>query len=235
MVLRSSRSALIALALLLATSCSETAKQPAAPADDFLGFGSELAPVEDSVWDQSWRAPDVKWQNWTELHIAPIVADHLGEAAWCNDCALDELPEKRSELAKLFHQKIETAFREDADHMLEPVDAVGAKTVVLELAIIDVVPARSWFNARGTAPAGLSGHGSIAIEGRILDGKTGRLLSTFADREDCAADLLAGANADWCCHAPLLFDRWATRLVGLAHAAKEGRLGSTSSVPTHSW
>jgi hypothetical protein len=235
MVLRSSRSALLALALLFATACSETAKQPEAPADDFLGLGSELAPVENSVWDQSWRAPDVKWQGWTELHVAPIVADHLGEAAWCSDCALDELPAKRTALGNAFRQKIEAAFREDAGHLLEPVAAVGPKTVVLEIAIVDVVPARSWFNARGAAPAGLSGHGSVAIEGRILDGKTGRLLSTFADREDCAADLLGDAHVDWCCHAPVLFDRWAARLVGLAHAAKDGRLGNTSTVPTQSW
>ncbi|MBL8897654.1 MAG: DUF3313 family protein [Planctomycetes bacterium] len=235
MVLHASRAALSALALILATSCSETAKQPEAPADDFLGFGGQLAPVEDSVWDQSWRAPDVKWQGWTELHVAPIVAEHLGEAAWCSDCALDELPTKRAELAESFREKIELAFREDPLHVLEPVREVGAKTVVLEIAIVDVVPARSWFNARGAAPAGVSGHGSIAIEGRILDGRTGRLLSTFADREDCAADLVSGANADWCCHAPLLFDRWSQRLVGLAHAAKEGRLGNTTAVPTHSW
>lgn len=234
MLQRTSLAALLFLGLGC-TSCSETAERPAAPADDFLGLGGDLAPVDHSVWDQSWRAPDVRWQGWTELRIAPIATEHLGEAAWCSECDLEDLASKRAALAASFRQKIEAAFVEDPQRLLKPVPKVGAKTVVLEIAIVDVVPPRSWFNARGAAPAGLTSHGSIAIEGRILDGKTGRLLSTFADREDCAADLLEGSHTDWCCHAPLLFDRWATRLVGLAHAAKEGRIGNAATVPTQSW
>lgn len=236
MLVRSAPTSLLLAALLfLGSSCSSNKEADAPAGTDFLGMSADLEPAEDSPWDETWRAPGLTWQGWTELHIPPIVTAAVGDAMWCQECEVEDAEAKLEALATAFRTRIENNFATDPQRLLKPVKRVGDKTIVLELAIIDIVPARTWFNARGAAPAGLSGHGSIAIEGRITDGKSGRLISVFSDREECAADLLDGASTDWCCHAPLLLERWAERLVALAHAAKEGRIGHTTHVPTQSW
>ena len=76
--------------------------------------------------------------------------------------------------------------------MKEVVDQVAEDSFVLELAVVDVVPTKVLINATGAAAGFLvpggglirhAGTGSIAIEGIIRDGKSGRAIAAFKDRE----------------------------------------------------
>jgi hypothetical protein len=63
--------------------------------------------------------------------------------------------------------------------------------LVVELALVELVPSNAYWNAGATAAgfvipgAGLlsaAGAGSIAIEGRLRDGGTSKIIATFKDR-----------------------------------------------------
>jgi hypothetical protein len=102
----------------------------------------------------------------------------------------------------------------------------SSDTVVLELAIVELVPTASAQNAAASVAGlfvpgggllGIGASGSIAIEGRITDSATGEILVEFADRAKDKAAPVDLAGFKWYSRSKENIDDWAKQFAELAH------------------
>ncbi len=64
-----------------------------------------------------------------------------------------------------------------------PINEADEKTLVLKIAIIELVPIKKIMLGLGLIGDGSLKGGSIAIEGQLRQGKTHQVLATFSDRQ----------------------------------------------------
>ena len=142
-------------------------------------------------------------------------------------------------MAEYTRQAFVRAAENDPNHRFTVVekDHVGDKTLILELAIVQLVPAKAVLNAigyvtwvptvvalGGSAATGSqdTGKGVVAIEGRIRDGKTGEITGMFADREHPPTAIVDLKALNWWAPAKTIVDQWARQLVALANRPPGG-------------
>ncbi|MFA5203701.1 MAG: DUF3313 domain-containing protein [Lentisphaeria bacterium] len=200
----------------LTTGCHLIYKETrVAPAPDttFLpdpGRMQEQPP--EAAFQRCWIAPNVNWGRYHKVIVAPVNIDHLIRQSWW---------ERQSYVEKLgFYQGdcrriadyLGKVFRDelaaDPQHRCQVTEVPGPDTLRLELALVELVPTKAVMNSIeevtkmampmliSTAMGPLSelNAGSIAIEAKLVDSRTGRVLAMFADREkaEMAAFDLAG-------------------------------------------
>ena len=116
--------------------------------------------------------------------------------------------------------------------------------MIIELAITELVPAKAWFNTAATAAgfvipgAGLlsfAGKGSVAIEGRVRDGKTGEVLATFADREKDKSAPINLASMSWYQSGKQNVDDWADQIAELLHTPRSHDVTDSSPFTLLPW
>ena len=113
----------------------------------------------------------------------------------------------------------------------------GSRTVILEMALVELVPTKVWLN---TVTVGLTtgtpvNRGTVAIEGRIRDGASGKVIATFADREVSKASIVNRADLTWYFHAHRIIDEWAAQLVALVNARESEIVKRSSPFTLKPW
>ena len=97
-------------------------------------------------------------------------------------------------------------------------------TMILELALVELVPTKAFIHAvanfigfliPGAQTIGLTGSGSVAIEGRIRDADTGKVIFKFADRQQDKTSIVSIKDITWHGHAEEIIDDWAREFVEL--------------------
>jgi hypothetical protein len=82
----------------------------------------------------------------------------------------------------------------------------GPSTLVIDLSIKELVPAKKYWNATATAAGfvipgagllGAAGKGSIVIDGQVYDGATGNILAGFTTRESDDTALINTSQFSW--------------------------------------
>lgn len=192
------------IALLLAvpvltgafTACQFLDATPAANS----GFNPSTAPTKtraefvQQAWvDKAYRGKSVK-DHFTAVYVAPVNTSHMSAQSWWQQ----QTGARKAELAsdtKALAKRMQDQFKKDVANY--PGDNIplasgpGKGVLVVELALVELVPSNAYWNAGATAAgfvvpgAGLlsaAGAGSIAIEGRLRDGSTNRVFATFKDR-----------------------------------------------------
>jgi len=114
---------------------------------------------------------------------------------------LDEEKQDMADFAKYTEDAFKKAIKEDPNKRFQLVDKPGPNTLVLEIALVKVVPGKpikgALKNAANLTPIGAiimplkmgkqgytdsPGQASVAIEGRLTDSRTGEYFAMFADR-----------------------------------------------------
>ena len=97
-------------------------------------------------------------------------------------------------------------------------------TMIVELALVEVVPTKAFIRSAadiigyfvpGVQTIGLTGSGSVAIEGRIRDAHTGEIVFKFADREQDKTSIVNIEDFSWHGHVKEIVDDWAREFVEL--------------------
>lgn len=148
--------------------------------------------------DEVWVSPALKGKAphelFSKVYFAPVSVGNLKRQGWWTAQSAvkqQQLDADARKLARHFKQSLEQAARNDPGRRLSVVGAPGPDTLVVEMAITELVPAKAYWNAAATTAGfvvpgagllGAAGSGAIAIEGRALDGNTGKVLATFRDR-----------------------------------------------------
>jgi hypothetical protein len=198
------------------------------PHPELLSKDANL-PFQRTYWDNKFDP-----NNYNEIFIAPVNTDYLkNEGFWegLNLAYLDKekLKKEIGDLADYAHKSFIKAFTEDPNHRFTVVDTAGPNTLVLETALVQVVPSRTVVGVIGcvspatvavvgTAAGAMSksqdiGKGVVAIEGRFRDGRTREIVGMFADCEHPKYAFLDFKAINWWAPAKIIIDDWGKQLV----------------------
>jgi len=187
-------------AALLATvlpSCQLLVPAPAADS----GFNPRTTATANSraaflqqVWiADSYRGKPVS-EQFSSVYIAPVSTRFMAEQSWWQQqtpMRQESLSEDTRAIATRMRQQFMAAIINNRAHKISLARAPGPGVLVIELALVELVPSKAYWNAAATAAGfavpgagflSIAGRGSIAIEGRARDGATNSIIATFKDR-----------------------------------------------------
>ena len=246
------------------TRCNFIPLKPFSRAYCLLSFGCSASPAPDAGFLQDTKLlkadkavpfnriyinPAYRDKSYTEIYVAPVNIDYmLAENIWEKAALANISQADVNKNAALLANYLRTAFikacKDDPHNKFKPVDKPGPNTLVLEMAIVQLVPSKSELQALSLVPVGYfgiaseavmfggsaltqsedQGKGVIAIEARTRDGPNGGIVSMFADREHPPLALLDIKSLFWWESAKPICDGWARQFVELANHPKEGKI-----------
>ena len=232
-------------------------KTAPAPDTGFLQEPERMTPQRERFpFDRVWVKPGVQKEDYDYLVISPVNTQYLMEnTGWkaANPGNID-LENSAREMAQYTEETFREAFRNDKRKGVRLADQPGPRTVVLELAIVELVPSKAVLGALGLAApvAGIAGHAaaavgtaagskvaggrpSVAIEGRLKDGITGETLFMFADREEAQMRIIDLKAVTWWGHAKDIIKDWADQCVQLAKTPKDYQVKDRASFTLSPW
>ena len=233
-----------ALGVGIAAGCTWMKADPA-PDSNFLAHPEKMEEHrERAPLHRMWMEEDFHESDYDSIVVAPVDTKHvLEQSTWAqanprNIVIEDDLKDIAEEMRQIV---IET-FRETEENRFTVVDTSSDKTMILELAITELVPGKAFLGAiglaswvaPGTAPiavgagASLADDGWMAIEGRLRDGKTGKVGLMFADREGAKSRIVDFEAATWYGHARESMHDWADQFVQLANTPQDVEVEDSS-------
>lgn len=186
----------------------------------------------------SWVKPGLDKTKYTKVYIAPVNTSHMFETTdWQKGERKDQFVADVATLARFTKSAFEKSFKEDPRKRFTVVesDPKSSDTIVIELALIEVVPSKIVLNALGYTPVFFIGTAisvtraiaqdvsTVAMEARIKDSGTGDTLIMMADREQEQMAVVSVRGLTWYSHAQSIISQWASQFVALSNA-KPGEL-----------
>lgn len=208
------------MTLAIVTSGCQTKVDPA-PNAGFIN-GALLSQASDLPFQKVWRKKGVNFRSYKEIFISPVNTEFLLKMSlWEETGRGARIRQDIGELAEYAHDRLEKAFREDARYRFSVVDTPSSKSLVLELAIVELVPSKAALNVAGLIPLtaipasilGLSARSTVAFEARVRDGYSGEILGLFADRVGAKISIFNVKNYSWYSHAESILAEWAAQFV----------------------
>lgn len=219
--------------VLLFTGC----KAKEAESSGFLNQANlmthdETTPFQKTYWNKKYAKTQFK-----EVYVAPVNTDYImsqnmWEKASAANISKEQVNQNVQMMAEYTRQSFIKAIQEDPSHRYKVVNKAGPQTLILELALTQLVPSKAALQAIGYVtwvPAVVrvsgavstgsqdTGKGVVAIEGRVRDGATGEVVAMFADREAPREGIVDLKALNWWAPAKDIIDTWAKQLVQLAH------------------
>jgi len=213
-----SRFILIALTAAVLVGCKAKPIRTTA----FLGTPDGMVNVPSvKAFHILWAKPKVDWDKFKKIHVAPVNTQHLTRMGWYDKMSMGSRdPKGVRDLAEFTRKALTDAQRKNRHkYALQVVDKPDAQTLVLELAITEIVPTKAWLNAVGYAALFMAvDKGSVAMEGRCRDAGTSEVVIKFADREKGKQSLLNVKDLTWRSHAHAIIQEWAAQSVQITNA-----------------
>ena len=192
-----------------------------------------MSAPADLPFHRAWVDPAVDWQRYRRIQIAPVNTGHLLQMEWAQQVDRQEkIREDAEKLAGYAQETFVQTFRKDPNHRFEVVDRPDAETVVLELALVEIIPSKVGLNTLCYAPfvgtavrifRGMKHRSTVAFEARMRDGATGQVIAQFADREAEKAAVINVKDVTWYGHAESIIAEWAQQFVRVANR-KQGEV-----------
>ncbi len=201
----------------------------AGPAEKSQFIGDTKGMVRDTTIEavhEVWVTPDVRWEKFKKIYVAPVNIQYVREWTGWEKMSLAKFdPEDFRRLAdftrKTFIEALQNNKKENAPKVADHPDA---ETIILELAITEVVPTKAWLNTVAYAGIWMAvDKGSIAMEGRLRDGETSEIVAKFIDRERGKENILSIKDLTWYSHVKSVIVEWADQFVQAVNA-EEGEL-----------
>ena len=225
----------IMVAVLMISACStarkgQEAALSAAPAEDteFSQSADKMKEDPNRPFHRIWYDPRANSTHFTSVYVAPVNTDYLKTMSWWNQASVAGLGTDRDkdvkEIADYFRASAQKAIKEDPKHRYEVVDVATDNTLVLEMAIIELVPTKVWLNSMTQLFVGAWNHGTIAFEGRVRDGKTQEIIVAFADRQHGDSGIVSSDDYSWWAHAHEVMDDWSQDIVNSSNASPDEKV-----------
>ena len=253
------RSLIAALPLLflttLAAGCATTEEiMKAEPASD-SGFLADPERMEErrerAPFNRAWVDPAFSASDYESILVAPVDTEHvIASSTWAKtNIRQFRVEEDLADIATEFREKVIHAFSESETNRFEVVGNANDETMLLELAITELVPGKAFLGAVGLAawaaplpvgiPAGAVASfaqvGWMAIEGRVRDAKSGKVMVIFADREQSKTRVMDLRALTWYGHAHESMKDWAHQLVLLANTPSDVAVEDSSWFRLRPW
>jgi hypothetical protein len=208
-----------------------------APDAGFVPQPELLHPDKNLPFDAVWLQEGVDLNSYKKVYVAPIDTTHLLKLEWWDkvNMAPGDQKQQADELAGFFRDAVTKAFQSADGKRFEVVDAPQADALLVELAIVEVVPTKVWLNALAYVVAGALSQGTTAFEGRFRDGKTQRVVAEFKDREFGQFDLVSVNDLTWYRHSKHTIRTWCDDLVKICTRAPDQAIAPMSTVTLKPW
>ncbi len=228
---------LSALSLLSLSAAAIGCKASAAPDAGFITNPEVLREDDKMPFDAVWFKEGADFNKYKTVYVAPIDTSHLLKQDWWDkaNIAPGDQESQAKELADYFQKQVEQQFTDDDENRYQLVTTPGDDTLIVELAIVEVVPTKVWLNVIGYIAAGALDQGTTAFEGRFRDGKTKEVIAEFKDREYGQMDVVSLADFEWCRHSRHTVEVWGDDLEEVCYAPPGGSVSGMSTVTLRPW
>ena len=241
---------LVAGCLFACASCSSLETRNLSPSP-FLEHGSALQPLpQRSPFQGNWFAGrgelDDLRKTFNQIHVRPVNTSFIlfeENPAAPGRRTSSAAPEDIREMADFMDRSLRAAFSAGTRVKWSVVTSPGPRTFVLGAALVELNPTGAALNAAKSvagffipgaplvsaaisvgagAVADAAADGSIAIEVKVWNGETGKLLAEFFDRREDRSALIVNLN-DYSAYgnARRAVEEWAEHLVELLETGSE--------------
>ena len=203
---------LLALIVTQLPGCKAGAAKPAG----YTPVRRSMAEDSTLPFHRVWYAQKFDWASSNKIIVRPVNTQYVRENNWWKASGKDnvQMTKDLRQVGQTFRSEIIKAFDTRKDNRFHVTQSEGPNTLVLELAIIELVPTKGWLNAAAFVGIMMTfSKGAMAIEGRIRDAQTGEVVGAFADREQGKEALLSIRDFTWYAHASAIMKDWAKQLV----------------------
>ncbi len=241
---------LAALALFGLIGCRSFDAAPAADA----GFNriSLKMTTRAAFLHQSWLAREYRGKPvhdyFTAVYIAPVDVRYMIRQKWWQQQQQGlrnaEFTGDAQHLALLMRQKFQQAIEGYPGKSIQLANAPGPRVLVLELALVELVPSNAYLNAGATAAGmvvpgagflSMAGSGSIAIEGRARNGTNQRVIATFKDRRNDKSAPVNLGSYTWYHGAETNITDWAAEFAELLNTPPDHVVERASAITLKPW
>jgi hypothetical protein len=155
----------------------------------------QMAPREDLPFQKVWFKKDVDFKRYKSIYIPEVNTGHLLQSNWWQqNFRQGQMKEDLATMAQYLQQEFKTAFRNDPYRHFQVVEAPQKDSLILELALTELVPTNVALSVLEYAPYGggaavrvmekaTGAECTVAFEARMKDSGTGDILAMFADRQ----------------------------------------------------
>jgi Protein of unknown function (DUF3313) len=236
--------------LLVAITCLIGCRARPAPS---AGFNEEPSRMtlqpKDAAFQRLYLDPNHKWGGYTQLYVAPVnmhymMTQSFWEKASEANLSKEDVQKSADQIAEYTRQAFIKAAQNDPKKHFTVVDTpTGPNTLIVETAIVQLVPSKAVLNALGFVswiPTAVmmggstasgsedQGKGLVAIEGRVRDGASGQVVGEFADRERPPTAIVDIKSLNWWAPARKVIDNWGKQFIALSNSPT----GTVKSSPT---
>lgn len=247
----------LALAGCASTKGAEEKVLAASPAPDagFLENPERMKPNPDRApFDRYWLSPEFQWKRYTKMYVSAVDTRHVLEMSLWDSINVRTIDVKKdiADLAVEFHDDLEKAFRDDPLHhfqVLSDPNEIDDKTLVVQSALVEVVPDKAGLAILGTAAwaapvalgvplgtfAAFADQGSISFELRGRDGGTGEVVGMCADRESGPMRVLDLRTMTWYGNAHQILLDWSNELAELSNTPHDVQVKHSAYFTLKPW
>lgn len=204
------------------------------PETQFLPDPGKLQDTNGGAAQKAWKDPNVNLLNYDKVIVVPVFTEDQLQKSWLERNNIRHLLGDDQKDLLEFARYTENAFKKaiNADKRLSLASKPGPKTLILELALVKVVPGKPIIGAIGNlsnlTPFGLilmpakvgakastdsPMQASVAIEGIVRDSQTKKVIGMFADREKEKAAIFNFNDFRAYSNLKQIVDEWAMQFV----------------------
>ena len=242
--------ALITFVLVTISGCT-LLKAKEAPDSGFLPHPERLEEHRErfpfnKVWLKDYS--EQYYERYTKILIAPVDTRHIHAHDWADELSLEgkqEFQRDIKHIANYMQEKFIQSLKEDENPRYVLANSSDHKTMILELALVELIPTKAWLNVSGQVVsffvpgasfvAGQAATGSVAIEGRIRDGATNEIIAMFKDRESDQLAPIGIQDYTWYKHAEDEIDDWAAQFVEVLDTKAHHKVADSSPLTFRIW
>ncbi len=221
-------------AILLICGCSQ-----GAPDAGFVPNPELMKKDSKLPFDAAWYKQGEDLRTYKKIYVAPVDTTHLLKMSWWEKFnAANEFIKPQDEvnlLAKYFQEQTINAFKKEEKHGYQVVDQPDEQTLIIELALVEVIPVKIFLNTIGYIAVGALDTGETAIEGRFRDGGSKEIIFRFKDQRMGKMDIVSIADLEWYAHSKHTLEEWASDLVDVCDKAPDESLSSRIPFTLKPW
>lgn len=220
-----------------------------APDSGFLEHPEQMKPqAERFPFNRVWcKDHGCDWSKYRSVMIAEIDTSHVIKMGWWDNFNMEpraQLQEDQHLIANYMKNSFTSALKNDQLVHHDVVDNPQNDTMILELALVELVPTKAFMRSvmdvvglliPGAQVLGLTGSGSVAIEGRIRDARTGEVIFKFADRQQDKTAVISVEDFTWHGHAREIIDDWAKEFAELYDTPSSHMVAASSHFTLKPW
>jgi hypothetical protein len=207
----------------------------------------QMAPRADLPFQKVWFKKDVDFTRYKSIYVAPVNTKFLLESNWWQqNFRQGEMQADLAMMAQYMQDEFKTAFANDPSRRYQVVEAPQQDSLILELALTELVPTNVALSVLEYAPYGggtavrvmeraTGAESTVAFEAKMKDSGTGDILAMFADRQVKKIRIIDFKAFTWYAHGREIIREWAEQFVKLANQRPGEVIEGSSAFTLKPW